>query len=429
MLVVLFAATLVSSVFFWHILQDTKTLIKNGTNAVGATFILQDLELNLQNAESAQRGYIITGDEKYLGPYNSAIKRIPPEQKMLSGIEYGINPDKLKELNSLISHHLRGMEYAINLRKNGDVEAANNATMTNAGLTSTTSIQGIVGTIAQQKIAPVSGLYDRTQNSLQVAFIVAGALIGSVFVICVLIFWHFQRTIQRERAIEGVKNEFLSLASHQLRTPATNVKQYLGLLLEGYLGKLTPKQRDAIKVADRSNEMEINIINDLLGVAKLDLNKIHLNKEPINLYSMAKEVIDAHSQSLREQRQVVRFDKASNKKTKVYADRIYLKSVFQNLLDNASKYSPKDTKILIKITERPHKAILSIQDEGVGMKKREMDKLFKKFSRIPSEYTNNTEGSGLGLYWVKQIVELHGGSIKVKSSPKRGSIFSVELPL
>jgi signal transduction histidine kinase len=219
----------------------------------------------------------------------------------------------------------------------------------------------------------------------------------------------------------------LSLASHQLRTPASNVKQYLGLLLEGYLGKLKPEQKEALEVANRNNEIGINIINDLLGVAKLDLNKIHLKKRDANIYSLVKEVVQEYRPQLKERKQTAKFEKVHTK-AEANIDIYYLKSVFENLIDNASKYSPKKSRILIRVEENSKKIIVSIKDQGVGIKKSEKSKLFKKFSRIPGEGSSNVEGSGLGLYWVKQIVELHQGRIYVKSRYGRGSTFIVELP-
>jgi signal transduction histidine kinase len=219
------------------------------------------------------------------------------------------------------------------------------------------------------------------------------------------------------------------LASHQLRTPASNVKQYLGLLLEGYLGKVNPKQIEALEIANKNNEAGINIINALLDVAKLDLDKIHLNKENTDLYYITKQAVDEYRPKLKERRQTIKFNIAA-KKVCIWADPTYMKSVIENLLDNASKYSHKKTKIVIEINKKNNKkAVLSIHDQGVGMKKGEMAKLFKKFSRIQSKLSGNIEGSGLGLYWVKQIVELHGGKVLVKSKQDKGSTFTIELPL
>jgi signal transduction histidine kinase len=429
LIAILFIVTIAATVFLVQTLSNSKALISDGGNAVSSVLMLQDLELNLQTAEASQKNYIITGDPAYLQIYNAAIKRVPLEQKELSAPKYQVDTSELKTLYSLIGQRLTGLKRGIEIRDSQGLNAAATAISSGTVLAQITSIQKLVQNIVQEKFAPFTLSIQQTQNRLHIALYVAFIMIGFVFIISSLIILYFHRAISKERATEGVKNEFLSLASHQLRTPASNVKQYLGLLLEGYLGKLPAKQVEAIEVANKNNEIGINIINDLLDVAKLDLEKIHLNKEQIDIYKLAKEVVEEYRPQLKQRRQTIKFIKPS-KKIGVSADPTYMKSVIENLLDNASKYSPKKSRIVIGIDEKSHKkATLSIKDEGVGMKKREMAKLFRKFSRISSDILGNVEGSGLGLYWVKQIVELHGGRVIVKSRHGKGSTFSVELPL
>jgi signal transduction histidine kinase len=423
----LFIVTIVTTIYLAKTLLDARRLISNGTTTVSAVFLLQDLELNLKTAESSQRGYVLTGDSKHLQGYYAAIVIIPKEQKALANHSYGINKEERDNLNNLITDRLLLLKHVIEVRKHQGLEPAAAIITENKGLDTTTKIDIVAKRITREKFAPFSATYQQTQKSLEHALIVAGIMICFIFIITFVMASYFQKALTKERATEGVKNEFLSLASHQLRTPASNVKQYLGLLLEGYLGKLKPEQKDAIEVANRNNEIGINIINDLLGVAKLDLDKIRLKKKKLNIYLLVKEVVEDYRPQLRDRKQTIKFERAV-KKVEADADAYYLKSVFENLLDNASKYSPKKTRILIRVEQNAKRIVISIKDEGIGIRKNEKSKLFKKFSRIPSESTSNVEGSGLGLYWVKQIVELHGGRISVKSSHGRGSTFIVEFP-
>jgi signal transduction histidine kinase len=423
----LFIVTIVSTVYLTKTLLDSRSLITNGTNTVSGVLLLQDLELNIRTAESAERGYVITGDPQYLVAYNAALKVIPSEQKALSNKTYSIDANERVTLNNLIDRRLQMFKRGIEIRNSDGQEAAVVAISNNEGLEVANSIENLSRKITREKFQPFTATYQSTKDSLKTALFVAGTMISFVLIITLFLVLYFQRAIARERATEGVKNEFLSLASHQLRTPASNVKQYLGLLLEGYLGKLKPEQKDALEVANRNNDIGINIINDLLGVAKLDLNKIHLKKRDTNIYALVKEVVDEYRPQLKERKQTAKFEKAYTK-AEANVDVYYIKSVFENLIDNASKYSFKKGRILIRVEKNSKKIIVSIQDQGVGIKKNEKSKLFKKFSRIPGEISSNVEGSGLGLYWVKQIVELHDGRIYVKSRYGKGSTFIVELP-
>jgi signal transduction histidine kinase len=423
----LFIVTIVSTIFLAKTLLDARSLVSNGTHTVSAVYLLQDLELNVRRAESSSRGYVLTGDSEQLEVYIVAIKVIPEEQKALTNKAYGIDKDELTTLNKLITERLKMLKLVIEVRDQQGLEPAIAIIAQNKDLNTSSQIDKFSRLITREKFEPFTTTYQKTQKSLEHALIVAGIMICFIFFISVVIVTYFQKAISKERATEGAKNEFLSLASHQLRTPASNVKQYLGLLLEGYLGKLKPEQKDAIVVANRNNDIGIKIINDLLGVAKLDLEKIKLKKSRLNVYNLVKEVVNDYRPQLRERKQTVKFERAA-KKAEMFADAYYFKSVFENLLDNASKYSPKKSRIIIRVEHSAKKIIVSIKDEGVGIRNKEKSKLFKKFSRISGEVTSNVEGSGLGLYWVKQIVELHGGRISVKSRYGKGSTFIVEIP-
>lgn len=427
LLILMFAATAGASVYLSRTIFTTRGLLNDGASAVSATLILQDLEIKLQTTAAAGRGYIISGEPSYLQVYNSAVKTIPASQTALSNPEYGITPQHIKSLNDLITKRLDDLRHDINMRQSQGLAAAAAAFDARSELQTSAQIGKLITSITQQKIRAVEPTLRGTRRSLNIAIGVAIAILVIVSILCLLILWYWQKIIAKERAMENVKNEFLSLASHQLRTPATNIKQHLGLLLEGYLGKLSPQQISALKVANLNNETEIHIINDLLDVAKLDLNKIRLSKKPTNMYRLTKEVVDAYRPTLRKRRQTIKITKA-DKKLEAPVDPAYMKGVIENLLDNASKYSNTKTSIQVSLRHVRGKVCLSVKDQGIGVSKKDMPKLFKKFSRIPNHLSENIETTGLGLYWVKQIVDLHGGRVTAKSQPGRGSTFYVELP-
>ena len=233
---------------------------------------------------------------------------------------------------------------------------------------------------------------------------------------------------KRLESINRAKDVFLSIASHQLRTPATSVKQYLGMLLEGYGGEIPENQEFYVERAYQSNERQIKIIDDLLRVAKLDAGHVSLKKELTNLNQLLNNVIVDQSQSFKIRKQRIRFSPLKPNEL-VNVDRNNLQMVFENLLDNASKYSDHGQDVELTVKRAEDKIIVQFCDKGIGISEEDRNKLFQKFSRIGISFKYSPNGSGLGLYWANEIVKLHGGKIQVNSRPGKGSTFTVELPL
>lgn len=229
------------------------------------------------------------------------------------------------------------------------------------------------------------------------------------------------------REVQQAKDDLLSLASHQLRTPATGVKQYIGMLRQGYAGKLTPMQKDLIDHAYISNERQLGIIDEILHVARIDTGNIVLHFTKVNVSKLIGDIIAEHKDTLVSREQKVKFTQPK-RSVLLAADQQYLRMVIENLLSNASKYTEHKGKITIKLSQSKNDVTIEVSDTGVGIAKNEQHMLFKKFSRIHNKMTARTEGSGIGLYIAEQIISLHGGSVQVESEPDKGSMFRVVLP-
>ena len=229
-------------------------------------------------------------------------------------------------------------------------------------------------------------------------------------------------------AINSAKDDFIAIASHQLRTPATAVKQYLGIVLEGYAEPLTERQTSFVQTAYDSNERQMNIISDLLKTANLDSNRFYLKKQTVSLTDMLRDVITDMQPVLDIKAQVIHqaFPKTA---VKAVLDPIEMKIVFMNLLENASKYSYPESAIEIAIKKTAGAVTIAITDSGVGINSINSERIFDKFTRINNEMSDTVSGSGLGLYWVQKIIKAHNGTIKVRSTVGQGSCFTVRLPL
>jgi signal transduction histidine kinase len=229
------------------------------------------------------------------------------------------------------------------------------------------------------------------------------------------------------KQLNSAKDEFIALASHQLRTPATGVKQYLGMLLEGYMGPIPPQQRDFLQKAYDSNERQLSTINDLLQIAQIDSNKIVLHPTQVNLSELIDAVVNEQRGTAANRRQGIVVRKRGGQ-FKLLADELRLRMVLDNIVDNASKYSPENTTITITVQATPEDAMISVSDQGVGIAKEDFNRLFQKFSRIDNPRSIAVGGNGLGLYLAKRIIRAHGGHIAVTAALEQGSTFTISLP-
>lgn len=228
--------------------------------------------------------------------------------------------------------------------------------------------------------------------------------------------------------LNSTKDEFIALASHQLRTPATSVKQYLGMLLEGYMGTVSSSQREFLQKAYDNNERQLNTINDLLQVAQLDADKVVLNSAPCDIAELLAGAIQDQRGVAKNRGQRIVFTKPAQGPVLVYADALRLRMVFDNVIDNASKYSDTHQNITIALSATDELVGIAVTDHGVGIAVADYPRLFQKFSRIDNPRSIMVGGNGLGLYLAKKIMKVHGGDITVSSVLGKGSVFTVTLP-
>ncbi len=238
--------------------------------------------------------------------------------------------------------------------------------------------------------------------------------------------FRFVREVYKNE-VEQSKNDLLALASHQLRTPATGVRQYVSMLINGYFGKLTDEQLAIALKAHMSNERQLEVIDQILYVAKADINQLAINFEKTNISKLTEDIIDTMKDTTNQKRITTKFT-SKPKVINCVIDKKYMRMIIENLLSNAIKYSYPDTEIYVNVRKK-HKTIkLSIKDSGVGISKNDFEKLFLKFSRIPNALSQKEGGTGLGLFLAKKLAEAHQGSIEVISEDDRGSEFILSIP-
>ena len=238
-----------------------------------------------------------------------------------------------------------------------------------------------------------------------------------------------EKAYQDLQKLDKAKSEFVSIASHQLRTPLTAIKGYVSLLLEGSYGKLTNRNRPPIENVYQSSERLIRLINELLNISRIETGKLDMNFEETPIEEVVNMALEELKIQAEKKKLYLKLEKPEASLPKIFIDKDKIKQVIMNVIDNAIKYTNQGG-VIIKSRSLDSKVIIEISDTGDGMEEEEISKLFKSFSRGSAGNKLSTEGAGLGLHIAKRFVEFHGGRIWAESPGKgKGSTIYIELPI
>lgn len=237
-----------------------------------------------------------------------------------------------------------------------------------------------------------------------------------------------QRSLHQQQTLTNMRNDFIANITHELKTPITTV----GVAIEAlqHFDGLEDRQRtiEYLGMAQQELGRLASLVDKVLQTALLDQTTLQLKLENINL----KNLIDSTLQSLHarfEQRAAkVAFTYTDDALLMLEGDRLHLSNVIHNLLDNALKYSPGKPEIQIKLSQQQHSIELQIQDQGIGIAKAHVDRIFERFFRAPTGNIHDVKGHGLGLSYVAAIVQAHQGNIQVQSEETGGSLFTLSFP-
>lgn len=234
---------------------------------------------------------------------------------------------------------------------------------------------------------------------------------------------------RRLKEIDANRAEFVSIVAHQLRTPLAGIKWTLDMLVHGDMGEMTPEQKSHILKLLESNERMIRFVTDLLSISRIESGRLEYKFEPVNIGRIAEgSILDIYPIS-NEKQITINYRGKGLMLPQIAADTDKIRAVFQNILENAVKYSPNGSRITMDIRSKGSEILVSIADEGPGIPKDEQKNIFKRFYRAPSAVKVHSEGSGLGLYLAKAIIEGHNGKIWFESEAGKGTTFYFSLPV
>lgn len=236
------------------------------------------------------------------------------------------------------------------------------------------------------------------------------------------------RSNKKLMKLDAAKDEFVSMASHQLRTPLTSIKGYISMVLEGDAGAITEQQQKLLKEAFNSSERMVHLISDFLNVSRVQTGKFAIERKSVNLAELVQGEVDSIV-SMAKTRDIQLFYKKPKHFPELQIDEDKIRQVVMNFIDNAIYYSRPQSTVVVRLKHDEKFATLEVHDHGIGVPKEAIEKLFTKFFRAENARRQRPDGTGVGLYLAKRVILGHKGELIMESTEGKGSVFGFRLPL
>lgn len=267
----------------------------------------------------------------------------------------------------------------------------------------------------------------------QEEWIILDSFVGAVGIALdnALLYRSIEDANEKLKQLDRLKDEFVSLASHELRTPMTIIKSYLWMVMNKKSNLSPEKEKSYLDRAYESTQRLINLVNNMLNVSRIESGRLKLEMKELDLIVHAQRIISELVPRAKQLNLSLNLVMPTTPVKNIFADPDKIEQILINLIGNSFKFTPPGGKINVSITPRQSDILVAIADNGKGMDSIQMSALFQRFATMGGNYLTkeNIQGSGLGLYISKSLVELHGGKITARSEgPGKGSTFSFTLP-
>ena len=268
---------------------------------------------------------------------------------------------------------------------------------------------------------------ENKSNSLYLLF--GEIVIVILFLLLAVRFWDYALLYRKAKDIDKMKDEFISIASHELRTPVTGIKGYSSMMLDGSFGEINDKIKKSAQIIKSASERLSVLVDDLLNVSRIEQGRMEFKKEKINIYQTVNEVINELKIQADMKKLELKFSAHDENLPLINIDSEKFKQILINIIGNSIKYTEKgNISVSTYIKEKKYLA-LSIKDTGIGMDSEERRRLFQKFYRVQNEKTKKVSGTGLGLWITKKMLEMMDGKIIVDSIKGTGTEFTIYFPI
>ena len=424
----------------WLAYHSTQVQRSANDRIAHTELVLGDLEAvanNLDNAETGQRGYILTGIASYLDPYNSSHANIGGRLNALSAdlSNDAAQRSSLAELRQLVGEKYGEMQQTIDLRRTGQTQQAEQIVLSGRGKQTMDQIRAVLATMRGREETLLRGEESDAHTSLMALTITYAFAAITDLALLGIIAWLVYRTLEerarllaREREAVQMRDQFLSIASHELKTPLTSLLTHAQLLERRMAreGGMSDANRRAVTTIVRQTQRLRTLIDAMLDVSRIASGQLSIEQERLDLAALAHGVVSEVAAST--DHHTLRYEGPAAH-VSVIGDRMRLEEVLLNLLQNAVKYSPSGGEITLALCTDDRDAHVSVRDQGIGIPADELAHLFERFYRATNAQSAHIGGMGIGLSVVREVVALHGGEVTVESMEGEGTTFTVRIPL
>ena len=415
-----------------HLQNDFKWVTRTRETLLNLSYFLSDLK----DAEMGQRGYMLTGQESYLKPYQYIKKGVDHHFKDLHTIAADNigQQKKLDALEALVTEQLSKLQGLVTLQKHQGAEAAKQAMITGAGKKIMDDIQTLILemddderqalTLRSQKIA-ARVKDDAVVKGVGFILILITALLATSrvhqwFIKC-------RKAEKEQMDVINVKSDFVSMASHELRTPFKAIKESITIVLDGSAGQINNEQKQFLSVAKRNVDRLAKLIENILDFQKLNSGKMEFDMRDNDMNEVVEEVYELLVRSA-QRKGLSLITEIDSPFPKVRFDKDQILQVLTNIVNNAIKFTERGD-ITITTAKEDNGLVVSVRDTGLGIAEEDLPKLFGKFRQLSNAKQKKTRGTGLGLAISKEIINQHNGKIWAQSQLGHGTTFCFLLPI
>lgn len=387
---------------------------------------IDSISSSLIQAESVQRSFIISSDPRYLLKFQSGLTAITDHVNRLKRLTAGNSSQQkqIQEITATTNERIYLLKEGITRLQNEGFDSAQAFVTQGKGIGKMQEIQSITSSMKQKEQQVLTQPASQSQVSVDELYsaISISLLIGVVFVI--LLFSFIKREFDQRTLSEQRKNDFISIASHELKTPITSMSVFTELLKKRTVSMKDKQITHYIEKIQEQIAKQTSLINDLLDISKMQAGKIDLQKAPFDMNSIVRETVETVQTTTKTHKLIIR----GHAKSKVFGDKQRIGQVLINFISNAIKYSPQADKVIITIRQQRQYVTVTVQDFGIGIARRHHKKIFTRFYRA-REGDRSFPGLGIGLYITFEIIRRHEGKVWVESAEGKGAKFVFTLPI